>query len=96
MYLKINQAEINTATLYFLFNPPKVSFTTGPLSVPSHTNTGFNMAPRTSKNKSNAEKGAIAPVPTTTGRQRTMSTKQQLLRKSFILRFYIFKFISNP
>ena len=37
------------------------------------------MAPRTSKNKANAEKGAITPVPNTTGRQRTMSTKQQLL-----------------
>jgi hypothetical protein len=54
------------------------------------------MAPRSSKNKSTTEKGGIAPIQTTTGRQRTQSTKQQLLRKSCILWLCLFKLTLPP
>jgi hypothetical protein len=43
------------------------------------------MAPRASKAKSTAEKGTPQAPIMAPGRQRTLSTKQQLLRKSLLL-----------
>ena len=63
------------ATLFYLFNPQATSiFTLQWLFFLSQ------MPPRSSKNKSATEKTSVTAV-TAPGRQRTLSTKQQLLRK---------------
>ena len=84
MYLEINQMIYKQGSKIFYLTPPNVSgYITSfrPFSHKRRLACCSNMAPRPLKNKSTIEKGAIAPVPTTTGRQRTLTTKQQLLRK---------------
>jgi hypothetical protein len=87
--LKFNQTIIQQATsLFYLTLIPLYTFQIPPLRC------GLSPSPimpsRSSKNKSAAEKGASAPVTTTAGRQRTLTTKQQLLRKSHqIITFYL-------
>lgn len=86
MFLKFNQTINQHGHLFFLFNPhaPKSNVYCDTNFLPFLHKHSSNMPPRSSKNKSVTEKGAIAPITATSGRQRTQTTKQQLLRKSCI------------
>jgi hypothetical protein len=69
---------ISMATSFFL-----LTFTSSP-PLNHFSPLRFLMPPRSSKNKSATEKGPNPPLTTSAGRQRTLTTKQQFLRKSRI------------
>ena len=92
MWLKINQTLSQHGHLFFLFNlhPPPPPTDLSPkliqvlkISIVQHS--FINMPPRSLKNKTATEKGVTGPVTMAHGRQRTQSTKQQLLGRCHML-----------